>query len=216
MEKDISLDLLPELILEEVRPEVLRSFSKNSCVVTARVAIDVLAYFGIKSQPLAVEAFFWNDEFVRLVEERGIHEATELVKIPRLEDHGGPWTISLGLQDTAGDLEAGHVVVYVPEWDVVYDLSADQISRPHKGLDVPTMSFFLEGSTWVRDPEEMGIYRVPQPEDSGFEPALAMYRLAPRELYKKSPNWRGVSAGRKAPITETTGQVIRAVRKKME
>lgn len=215
MKKDFSLDILPELIVEEVRPAVLSRFTASSCVTTVRVTIDVLDYFGIEAVPLAVEAFFWNNEYVRSVHELGVEEANKLLAKPKLEERGGPWTISLGLQEDGTNPEAGHVVAYVPEWDIVYDLSADQISRPHKGLDIPAMSLLLEGDDWVRDPEEMGTYRIPQPEDSGFEPALATYRLAPKSLFKKSPNWRGVSNGKKNVIPDVTGEVIRAVRTKM-
>lgn len=211
-ELPLAAEDLGELILHRVRPAILRHFDANSCVATARVTIDVLAHFGVDAVPLPTEAHFFNAEAMRLIHSQGPDRSEALLQATSRDTFGGPWAVSLGAADAGQDGTAGHVTVYVPRWNCVYDLSADQASRPHKGLTIGPAVFGIDpDADWVRDTSSFGAYEVSQPETSGFGAAVAHYRVVPHRLYEQSPNWRGVSRGSSTLIPGIVDEVTRDI-----
>ena len=208
----LSAETLGQLILRRVRPAILRHFDANSCVATARVTIDVLAHFGVDAVPLPTEAHFFNAEAMRLLRSEEPDRTEALLRASSRDAFGGPWAVSLGAADDGQDGTAGHVTVYVPRWNRVYDLSADQASRPHKGLTIGPAELAIDpDADWVQDSSKFGSYEVSQPEKAGFRAAVAHYRVAPHRLYEQSPNWRGVSRGSSTLIPGIVDEVSRDI-----
>jgi hypothetical protein len=189
------------LALKHVRPIMLTRLNRTSCVAGARILIDALGHFGYYGQPQAVTAFILNND-ARLMMESGATLPDiyrEALKY-EVSDPGGPWTMGLGHDD--GDPSGvGHVVVYLPEFNGFMDATADQVNRPHKHIILKPM--LLDGN-----PEEFHYFYIPQ--DDGE--ALIVYHPDEGDRFKKSPNWRGISAGNRRTIPDLTGQVIRAIK----
>jgi len=193
------------LALEHVRPIMLTRLNEFSCVAGARILIDTLSYFGYYSEPRAVTSFVLNND-ARLMAEGGatLEDIYNEALKYEVADVGGPWTMGLGVDD--GDPQgAGHVVVYLPEFNAFMDITADQINRPQKHLVFKPM--LLDG-----DPIDTHFYDIPQ--DDGY--ALMFYNPDEKNLYKRSPNWRGISAGNKSTIPNLTGQSIRAIKQALD
>lgn len=176
-------------LLDIARPEILRHYRPDSCIGSTRIGIDVLAYFGVGSRPLPVEATLFNRGGMKAAMEGRMCEGDE-------------WGVGLGVDDDS--CQVGHLVILLdepvrdePDQVTFVDLSLDQADRPQKGIYAAPAVFtgsakFLVGDIWLEFPQSWG---------------LIGYRRSANETYKTSPNWR-----RGATEKKVTGLVIRAMR----
>jgi hypothetical protein len=195
------------------RPILLEVFRPDSCIISTRIGLDVLSYFGIRGKEYPVSAMIFNADAYRMLEEtqdfQAVKEATDA---RTLDEEGGPWTIGLGAPDLP-QLHPdgrrgwpGHLVIGLPQWNVVVDLSMDQVARPHKGLDLKPAWFPVPETWWTLEAERD--FASFQTEDG------AMMFLSHRNDhgYRQSPNWRGISNGSKQTVRAITGQIITALK----
>ena len=205
-----------------IRPTVLEFFSSDSCIATTRITIDVLAYFGIMAKPLAVETLIFNAEAMERVRAGvGFDELRREVDALARGEPGGPWTIGLGFAKSAAD--AGrHMMAWVPPLGLGLDYSLDQVSRPHKGMEL-TASVF-EMATGHQDASENGllpegyVFSVEIPRSSPYGPVYLEYRVI-ADWFRGSPNWRRTSTIQeyaKATFRDITGRAIKEIRSRIE
>lgn len=183
------------LLVEMARPMILRRFRPSSCIASTRVAIDVLARFGMPAEPLPVTVYICNEIFARHVERVG-QPATE-EEARRLFEVDGGHTILIGDRpdaDTQG--YPGHLVCLLRP-DLMIDLSIDQATRPQKGIvlrpfAVPVTADFVDGRS----------ARV-----VGQNGCVLRYQRHPHRGFKNSGDWR--DASRTAPIVDEIARKIR-------
>lgn len=110
-----------------LRPMLLDAARVDSCILTTRVAIEVMHYAGHKAaRPLAVKVIAAN------------REAQEELRAGRMPDEWPEAAWSVGVQGTGSRASGrwdGHLIVACG--DVLADLTADQFHRPDKGLPCP-------------------------------------------------------------------------------
>lgn len=124
-----------EFLLTEGRSIILERFKPSSCIASTRIGIDVLRGFGLRSYPIATRVVAYNAAAARLV--------TARVPVDEWPDEA--W--SVGIQGSgvskAGEWD-GHLVIGLRDSDGregVLDLSADQMSRPTRGLEITPILF---------------------------------------------------------------------------
>lgn len=194
------------------RPVLLRYFEPRSCIASTRIGIDVLAYFGIKAVPVPLLVAIFNAEAARMVNEgMSLSDVAEAMWKISKDQPGGPWTIALGAEVENGDGWAGHLMIGIPQYRTLLDLSIDQANRPLKNIefndDLRTMH--VPDESWWKGAEDRAILAT----DSGL--TLILDHEAPDpDGYKRSKNWvrqSSVYEGRRV-FKEATGEIIRLVK----
>lgn len=125
-------------LLTRGRALVLEQFSPKSCIVSTRVAIEVLKAHGIPAYPLATRIEALNAQAVK-DSEAGATEPSLGSWIVGVEGTG-EWSPTENSWD-------GHLVAVFTDAksEVLLDLSADQIARPAKGIHAEPLAFRLTG-----------------------------------------------------------------------
>lgn len=192
-----------EDLIDVARPLIREVLAPDSCIGSTRIGLDVLAYFGIKAIPLPVSLVILNAEAAQiLIETESMEELAKAVAIPTAQQEGGPWTIGVGAPGQSRGTPAepgkwpGHLVIGIPAHHLVVDLSLDQVSRPHKGLDMHCCWYSTE-PRWWQDRAALTQCAIP-------EGALMLVHHLDDEDYRKSPNWKRRSSSE-------PGEVLRAV-----
>lgn len=137
------------LLTAQARPLILDYWGAYSCIASTRIAIDVLAEFGIAADALPVHAYIFNAPLWKRLEAGECPEARE---IERLYEVDGSWSIGLGFGGDMGENKwPGHLVALVRRPQVIVDLSLDQASRPERQIHLapivaPADQSFLAGA----------------------------------------------------------------------
>ena len=206
MDRQDTLNLLSAL-RRYGRDEILKHFDATSCIASTRVAINVLAHYGIHAEPLPVSMLVFNAEATRLLETGGTPLLQEKVGSYTPEMAGGPWSIGVGASPNPGPNGwAGHLIVVVPEHHAYLDLSADQASRPHKNIEMSPHYFELDAD----DPWAAG--QEPLLQMTGDHGLTLLYdRRAPDPYgFRASPNWTGAGRSGRA-LAVVTANIIALV-----
>jgi hypothetical protein len=159
--RDEALDFL----LHRGREIILERFEPTSCIISTRVAIEVLKVHGLKA--VKVEAL--NPHAVRDVEAKAAE--------PRL----GSWIVGVegtGLHDYDQNSWDGHLVAMFEDskGEVLLDISADQFARPAKDIHAEPLAIRLTG--------EWPVGRLwPNGSAIAYSPIRA-------RSYRNSSNWR--------------------------
>lgn len=196
------------------RPLILTHFSKDSCIASTRIGIDALAYFDVKSVPIPLLAMFANAEAAAMIAQGATLEEVREATLQRtVEEAGGPWTLGVGAGEGSG--WSGHLVIGLPQILTIVDLSADQASRPHKGISInkPLMLPIPDIGWWRGGEDAMATF---QDEESQMVMILDRNGTKDPQGYLQSPNWRRVTGGSSRPFKTITGQIIRAMKQELE
>lgn len=162
---DIALRLLRTI----ARPLILARFRKDSCIVSTAVACEFLRWAGVRAKPIELEVLAYNAAAVELVR----------AGVPASEWPDEAW--SVGITQTSdvkpSHWQGAHLCTLIDERTLL-DLSADQISRPHRGMTVPepiVLPWNAELTEGVSDEGMLIMYRRPDKPDTSF---------------RSSPDWR--------------------------
>lgn len=128
-----STELVMEGLVKVARPLLLQYYPEDSCVLSTRVAIEVLKRHGISARPLPVRVKAFN----ALANSLLLAERWEEMKT-----NSDAWSRAIGYDNREIGKFNGHLVAYVEEQYLV-DLSISQISRPEKNL--PTVGLDRKG-----------------------------------------------------------------------
>lgn len=125
-------------LLGRGREIILETFEPTSCIISTRVAVEVLKVFGIRARGQAVKVEALNPRAVLDVEAK----ATE----PRL----GSWIVGVegtGQHDYDQNSWDGHLVAIFEDTkgEVLVDVSADQFARPAKDIHAEPLAIRLTG-----------------------------------------------------------------------
>lgn len=105
----------------------------DSCILSTKVAIEVLAAFGYKAKPVPVVVVIQNREYLRAEA-----EGWDLVETPH-----GAWpegAYAMGLGFWADEKKAGHLIAVVED-EILLDMTLDQASRPHVNIRLHASAF---------------------------------------------------------------------------
>ena len=218
MSLDHGTDVIAAL-MKVARPVIRTTFRQDSCIPSTRIGIDVLAYFGLKAVPMPLFMLIYNDEAMKLIEGGKAAQLQELMHSRGPDEPGGPWSVGVGAEIANSSGWAGHLVVGLPEYRVLIDLSIDQASRPHKGIDLPIPMLFLVGDDdWWSGKETR--WTSVLVNDRGERLAIIMDRtLKDPGGYRRSPNWQrdsGIITNPRKVFKDITGQIIREMKVELE
>lgn len=201
-------------MLRIARPIILEHFSKPSCIASTRIGIDVLGYFGIKSEPMPLMLMVFNEEALKILDDGKTFE--ELGEIQRQESPttpGGPWSIAVGAEVEDSPDWAGHLVVALPHRQMIIDLSIDQASRPLKNLnfdDQPLVYRIPDPDWWTGESRR---YATVAQHKDGPKVGLVFDRDAPdANGYKRSSNWNRKTVLGAWVFKDITGRIIREIK----
>lgn len=197
-----------DLLIEHAPPVVDAYFNPRSrwpslCVLSTRVGIDVLDYFGVEAepQPVAVtvgNATWWEvaariSNGWRPTEEELDGSGARYVQV----DTEGPGRI----QKDGSRGWPGHLVISLRKWsDTLVDLDIGQFYRPQKSIVVPRAVALGVGPEFWSGKAASFLFE----EGTG-----AVYeQLVPSRSFREGADWK-----RKNPIT---GKVIRRIREELD
>ncbi|MGC1720089.1 MAG: hypothetical protein WA746_13960 [Isosphaeraceae bacterium] len=142
-----------ESLIKIGRPPIIRrGGGLDSCILSTRVAIEVLGAFGIEASPLTVHVVVGNPAFARLEEDPRTPEDPDALRL--LREKCGARFINLG----GGDPSPGgwpHHLIAIIEGGHLFDLSIDQASKAGTDFEVhpeliPCGEDFLAGRFELR------------------------------------------------------------------
>lgn len=204
-----------EALTTVARPIILEEFRPDSCIVSTRLGIDALTFFGIKAVPIPLTVVVFNREATELVANgMTLEELNEVTaKIPATQP-GGPWSIGVGTGLANTDTTwGGHVAIGVPSTGTYIDLSIDQASRPIKNMTLKPLwvTFGLEKWWNTNHPDHDPVQQFQN--DQGCTLFLDR-RTSDPEGFRVSRNWTKQDNGVFGPsdYKAMTGRIIRAVR----
>lgn len=163
MELTEEVEALVEFLVDVGRPRILEDYLPSSCIVSTRVSIEFLRYFGVRAAPRAVLAEAMNPAAVEFVLAHG-WEAVHSDSGKSCAAAGGWMVVTDNESGPPGTVDEsngwrGHLVAMIED-DYLLDLSADQMARPLKNLLVPgpifgpvsrwPEAYALEGGAVVR------------------------------------------------------------------
>lgn len=113
--------------LEFGRELILTIATKESCILSTKMAVEVLKHYGWKVEPRAVRFSAWNAEWIKAC--NAGYEPPMPVGSPEFNDwtqRTGGWSVGV----------IRHLVVGIGEF-VILDCSIDQASRPEQNIELP-------------------------------------------------------------------------------
>ena len=132
------------------RPEILKEFNADSCIVSTAVGVDVLTHFGIFAEPLPVRTVIFNKPYVARIEAGSDWPKGD--EIQRWQKEDGSYSVGIGVGTQQPNKWAGHLVILI-EKKLLLDLSIDQASRPKYNMNfdeplcVEVDKAFLDGNS---------------------------------------------------------------------
>lgn len=172
------LELLQRLAHAAPRVMDRAGFGKRRCIVSTRVAVEVLKRFGVEATPVPVEIGAANRAHIlrsarlaagKITEDAYHASGARIVVIDTNPETTGGWP--------------GHLVARVG--DRMLDLNVGQIGRP--GIEVPP-ALVLEVSPGFWDSDTEVKYQLP---DGGL---LAYKRLTKFVSFEDAPDWKHKNA----------------------
>lgn len=156
------------------RTRILQHFSTDSCILSTRIAIDVLGYYGVRARPLSVRGYLFNEAYCAAVKAGTIDEQNPSTWPEEV------WAIGIGQRVSPTKL--GHVVAHIQDGDgLILDMSLDQANRPAKGIELSPGVFGVD-EDWLLGKKHT-FYTVGT--------CLLMYEALPNDAkwWVTSPNW---------------------------
>lgn len=190
-----------KVIGRRIRAEMLRDFRPDCCIATARAVTRTLERVGVECEAVPTAAFAFNAEYRRRV------MAGERPPEGRDELHEwcaqtGAYSVGAAPGMVAGPGFNGHVVVWVPRADALFDGSLDQFARPSKGLKLPgAAAFEYPGAGTALRRGQMVEIDLP---DGGV---LAYKGIGDESFRRRSPDWT-----RTARTDRVVGELVRAIK----
>lgn len=173
---------------QAVRTAVVPEYGARSCVETTRVAVYVAAYFGVTLEPHAVAVSVHTPDNWAALDGSGT-----------MPDVG--WSVGTHGDGTIdGLLWHGHLIALAEQRRILLDISADQFSRPAKGLLVPGPVTMPLGPD-----DDLGAGIAAHANDGGF---VYYVQSSGNEAWRNFPAWQA----RKDRARRVAGTVIRELR----
>lgn len=152
------------------RPEILKDFRPDSCIVSTAISIDVLTHFGILAEPLPIKMSMFNAPYVKRIDSGSEFPNREMLIRWGKED--GSYSVGIGYGENQPNKWAGHLVVLV-ENSWLIDLSIDQANRPaynmvFSPIAVEVDQDFLSGKIPRIIKENDCVIRMETIKDRGF------------------------------------------------
>lgn len=192
------LDPLVELWNTEVRPHVV----PNACVLSARIANEVLTYFGIKHTTLSMAVMAMNDLMLEHEQEGRPYDTWD----PTAWSVGVGFTQMVATKNDYRDATGfcGHVVAITEHHYV--DLTAYQFDRIKNGIE--TGGSLVIPFSEITHPFTLN----PESPNTWFHAKLKQGHMVmlnnQNNDYKHSPDWR-------VHYKRQTGSIIRAIKEKI-
>lgn len=182
-------------IAHAVRAEVLRTHHDRSCLMSTRVLIETAKYFGVYAKPVPVKTAFLNGAAIAAMEQ----------ELPLEQWPDDAWSVGIegtGQKGVRNDPKGwdGHMVAVTKT--VLVDPSADQMSRPEKGM--PLEAFAAPIPTEWSTGDQPTVFRAGGP--GGL--VLIYTPMTTPGPWRDSPDW----SGHRQIATEATAAAIRVLR----
>lgn len=120
------------------KPILLRHFSKDSCINTTRVLLEVFRALGIPAEACSVRVQLYTAGYIAMAEAKGRMPRTR-EEMMEWTDHPDVYSLGIGYGGIDVDPKAwcGHLAIRIG--DGLLDATLDQADRPERGLILPSV-----------------------------------------------------------------------------
>lgn len=181
-------------LLKYARPEILKEFRADSCIVSTAIGLDVLTAFGVLAEPFAVRLFAFNEAFANRIEDGSPWPQGD--EVIRWTEEDGSYSVGIGVGTQQPNKWAGHLCI-LAEKKYLIDLSIDQATRP---------AYNMHFGPLCVEVDDKFIYSV-SPKVFKYSNCVIRIEAIPSLGYATSPDWAFV--GRRKKIVETTIRLIK-------
>lgn len=181
-------------LLKYARPEILKEFRADSCIVSTAIGLDVLTAFGVLAEPFAVRTTIFNEAFVNRIE--GGSPWPKGDEVRHWTDEDGSYSVGIGVGTQQPNKWAGHLCI-LAEKRYLIDLSIDQATRPLYNMEFKPMCVEVEDTF---------IHAV-APKVFKYGPCVMRIEAISSLGYVTSPDWTFV--GRRKKIVEHTIRLLK-------
>lgn len=203
---EVSEQNLLDLLVSEWQDKVVGNVAPNACILGARVASEILSYFGVRHQVLVARVIAVNDLMLSHME-----QGTDPIDFSP-----SAWSVAIGFPDnhrSRPNLPVqpgfnGHVVILTDNFYL--DLTASQMNRPFRKIlvDEPLLVPLAEiGLRRLREDDEIEWAFIPLKEGK------LLFRFLEDSpsttTYKKSRDWR-------IHYTRFAGPMIRSIKQSLK
>lgn len=168
-----------DTFLEVARPEILKRFSKLSCIATYTITKRILDPLGVKVEPVPCRVLAYNPLWTAKYREHGFPTAEQMDEWTK----EGAWSVGMGdfgQESTDSNDWIGHMAILIAGHYFV-DLCIDALHRPDQGI-------LLEGQKLMIDIPYKSVWGQPFQIDMGE--GMLIYEADPKNVgYKNSPEW---------------------------
>ena len=157
------------LLLKHARAEILRYYRIDSCIISTRVAVEVMKQLGYAAYPQSVACSVYNAAMVKRIQKLGWPSSQEEFQAWIKEDPS-IWSVAIGHRHPGETGFVGHLVAII-EKNILVDLSLDQASRPQYNMELCPYARivtdeFLKGEKSVAIVNDMAIaYEITNESD---------------------------------------------------
>lgn len=129
-----TIELLPAVTW----PIVRRYTEADCCIWASRIGMDVLKHFGIKARCITVNFYCANAAFMEQMMKHG-RMPRDKAELEEWHKENGATNMGVVSDDDDAknwDRYNGHVVTFLPDDNIIIDLSSEQFNRPQYGITV--------------------------------------------------------------------------------
>ena len=119
-------------LLDIARPEILKEFSVDSCIISTAIGIEVLSRFGVIAEPLPVRTVVFNKPFADRIKRGENPYKSDLAEWTKQDNS---YSLGIGYGFPQPNKWAGHLVI-LAEKKYLIDLSIDQANRPQYDISL--------------------------------------------------------------------------------
>lgn len=172
-----------EAIRLYARPEILKDYTRESCIGGTRIVFDVLRHYKLKPRAIPVYVRIFNAALLKHVRNGEVPTTEDVQGWSGLD---GSWSVGIG---GTGVVKPGHWdghLVALAMGTVLVDVSLDQATRPRFNIHMEPITAavpenFVAGDPLVLDVNGCAVRYEAHPEDMSWTQAAGWRREEPRK-----------------------------------
>lgn len=209
-----AMEKLIEGILQYARPEILKYYRVDSCIVSTRICLNILEHHGFKCFALPCQVNIVNAPYRDFLMKKGRWPKGEETKEIFEEKNGYAVGVGHGytkqgpkddIKESGSDKWPGHLVAIAVDEDNTHyliDLSIDQASRPQYNMTLKPTALHIPPE--MTQKEDVFVLDISQEDESII--SVFYYSKPQKGGYESSKDWNDTQTSK--PLSKAIMEMI--------